>query len=171
MGFAKNTALHRNRGSTYYQVVLMKNAFPTSMLKFWILALLADLHCCAQGTFQNLSFENPIPPLIPSGTAIERAMPGWAAYLDTEPVGLVFINGISLGGAAVSLRDLNSTTVLPLIGSYSADLFNGLPFGSGGDGRIASLGQTGTIPANSVSLRFVATSLSPVVTFGGTPLA
>lgn len=124
-----------------------------------------------QGSFQNLNFESAVPPLNPTGTAIEQAMPGWAAYLGDEPTFIVYINGVSLGGASVGLRDSSAASMPSLIGSYSAELFDGLPPSMGGDGKIASLGQTGTIPAGTLSLRFVATSLSPVVSFAGNTLA
>ena len=57
----------------------------------------------------------------------------------------------------------------PLVGNFSIVLVNGAqpPLGFGG---IAEIAQTGTIPATSRSLRFVATSLAPVVTFADTPI-
>lgn len=92
-------------------------------------------------------------------------MKGWQAY-----PGALAYNTISLGGAAVVLHDENSPYFSPLIGNYSAVLFNGIqpPVG---DGLIAEIGQTGTIPVGTLSLRFVATSLSPVVSFGGNAIA
>ncbi len=126
----------------------------------------------SQGTFVNLGFESPLIPLAggPQVVSVADALPGWSSYLGDTPNGDVFFNANTpISGAAISVLGSDFLPTPSLAGNYSVELFNGrqLPLG---DGRIASLGQTGTIPANSLSLRFIATSLSPVVTFAGTPI-
>jgi hypothetical protein len=134
---------------------IMNPSIPT------LVALLATSSVFAQGTFRNLGFEESIPPVEPGGFP---NLIGWQVF-----EGGFGYNTISLGGESVILHDGNSPYLTPLIGNFSVVLVNGAqpPIGDGG---IAEIAQTGTIPANSLSLRFVATSLSPVVTFGGTPI-
>lgn len=115
----------------------------------------------AQGSFQNMGFENPIPPL--AGIMWpQQAIPGWSAH---SPGGDVGYNTLTLGGTALVLHDHNSPVVQPLLGNYSLALING------DEGGIAAVSQIGTIPVGSLSLRFLATSLTPVVSFAGNTLA
>jgi len=57
-------------------------------------ALALTLRGSAQGTFQNLDYENPIPPLTPDPIVgvvpITNAIPGWTGYLNGNPTDLVF---------------------------------------------------------------------------------
>ena len=137
----------------------MKNDFGRLALLGFTLALPWSI-ANAQGTFTNLGFESPVLPL--SGSMLpSQAVPGWLAYV---PSGFIGYNTISLGGTSIILHDSNSPFRPALLGNFSLQLFNGL------DGETAMVGQIEQIPTGSLSVRFVATSLSPAVSFGGTPV-
>jgi len=116
--------------------------------------LCAGSPCCfSQGTFINLNFENPIPPL-PAGPAslpITRALPGWTGYIGDRQEDNILYNSISLGAAAITLHDASSSRP-PIAGGYSITLQgqfnpNDMP------GRpSAAIAQTGQIPLNAKSL-------------------
>ena len=136
--------------------------YPWKIVMFWVLLFLSAAQAVrAQGTFTNLGFESPILPLA-GIMPPQQAIPGWSAYV---PNGFVFYNSLTLGGTALVIHDASSPVFLPLISSYSLQLINGL------DGEIAAVGQIGEIPIGSRTVRFVATSLTPVVSFGGNPIA
>ncbi len=81
------------------------------------------------------------------GSAVSR---GWTAYFTGYSTTNLWYNNLSLGGAAVSLEGTNNVGGFPLIqGKYFM-----LLQGSFGNGSPASIGQTGTIPANAQSLTF-----------------
>jgi hypothetical protein len=143
------------------------------LLVAWALVFGISLSGYAQGTFQNLNFEQAN---IPSGTQptdfvpTSAGMPGWNAYTSnglygTQAVGLVY-DGYTLGDAFVSINDSNTYPgfVVPQ-GKYCAYLFGGGP----APNYSASISQTGLVPAGTASLRIVASwSLVPfVVTLGG----
>ena len=96
-------------------------------------------------------------PMLP-----QQAIPGWSAYVSGG--GFVGFNTVSLGGAVLILHDLNSPVHPAIVGNYSIWVADGL------NGTTAAIGQSGIIPVDSQSLRFVATSLAPVVTFADTPI-
>lgn len=114
-------------------------------------ALLVVHHSSAQGTFTDLNFEQ-------AGTNPPN-LPGWTLYS-----GSVFYNTVSIGGAAITIHDSVSTHFQPIQGNYSV-LLQG---SSAGPPTSAAIGQTGQIPAGSLSLRFWAFPASNLqVTFGG----
>ena len=135
----------------------MKNEFGRLALLTFALALQCGF-VNAQGTFTNLGFESSVPSAMGGGHPPD--LMGWNANYPS------FHNTISLGGAAVILHDSSSPYLSPLIGNYSLLLFNGLQ-PPAGDRGIAEVWQTGTLPGNAQSVRFVATSLTPVVSFAG----
>lgn len=122
-----------------------------------VMLLFAPQVAIAQTGFTNLGFENPQLPLA-SVMPPQQAVPGWYVYV---PNGCVFYNTMSLGGTALILHDRNSPIASPLIGNYSLELYDGV------DGETAAVWQIGTIPLGAKSVRFVASSLDPVVSFGG----
>ncbi len=137
----------------------------SSIVRFrWSTLALVALTCGvrAQGTFQNLNFEqaNPIPLGSPYIIAASNGIPGWVSYLGST----IAYDTVALGGAAISLHDTASRYFQPLQGSYSV-----LLQGSGaGPAVSAAIGQAGQIPASSLSLRFWADPRSNLqVTFGG----
>jgi hypothetical protein len=108
--------------------------------------------------FVNLNFESPILPFSPEFQTISAnsALPGWSAYYissgATNLTTVVAYNAVSAGGAVVGLCDtnINNPSLLPLQGSYSV-LLQGSGFGTP---TAASIGQTGQIPINALSLLF-----------------
>jgi hypothetical protein len=77
----------------------------------------------------------------------------------------VWYDGISLGGALISVIDSNAPAFKPLQGMYSAFLFGGGPAGL----TSATISQTGLVPAGTESLLFDAyvSGASFIVTLGG----
>jgi hypothetical protein len=117
-----------------------------------ILLISTEVLIRGQGSFTNLGFEQG---LVPQGPL---PIPGWTAYIEEPEIPLVLVNDvgfntISLGGAAIILHDSNSPVFEPLRGRYSVSLnssFGGPPFQS------AAIAQTGQVPADAQSLRFIA---------------
>jgi hypothetical protein len=105
-----------------------------------------------QGAFRNLDFEQatPTPPSI---------LPDWILYSGT-----IGYNTVGIGGSAITLHDSMSTHFQPLQGNYSV-----LLQGSQANAPTsAAIGQTGQIPAGSLSLRFWVFPASNLqVTFAG----
>lgn len=99
----------------------------------------------AQGTFKNLNFENPIPPLTGTGglVPIVNALPGWAGYLNGSPTDWVSYPDVAIGSPSISLVSLLSAVYQPIQGNYSVFL------------QVAAIGQTGQIPNGSMSLTFL----------------
>ena len=113
--------------------------------------------CFGQGTFQDLDFESPILPLVPS-VPLTNAFPGWLGYVGTNQVSRVRIDGVNLDVATLAL--IRTTLVAyptPLIqGNYTAVLQpqrdpNDIP--SGSLVPVALL-QSGMVPSGSKSLQF-----------------
>lgn len=113
--------------------------------------------------FQNLDFESANvsgykPPGY--GIPISAAFPGWSV---TSPNTPVFYDGISLGGAAISICDGNTAFGWPgwpaiLDGDFSAFLF-------GGEFGPATLSQTGLVPSYSRSLQMLVGTYYPYNSF------
>jgi hypothetical protein len=114
--------------------------------------VVARLGACAQGTFQNLDFEQAKLTFLPGGgnfISASNAFPGWTLYAGSVPEQVVFVNGIIGGFTPVALAD-SAPPSLVLDGSFSAILGGpGLSFVT------ASIAQSGTIPTGSESLRFL----------------
>ncbi len=131
----------------------------------------------AQGTFGNLDFESATVPLLAPGqggalVSPTDGMPDWTAYYDGSPVGAIFHNTVSIGGAAIAIEGPQYDPNSILQGQYTAYLVGDLIPGSGDPGRNwTALGQSGQIPAGAVSLRFLISPTSTFqVTFGGVSL-
>lgn len=127
--------------------------------------------CHAQG-FVNLGFESANlfgygsgtgPAVVPTNNAI----PGWTAYLGGFPQSAVLYDGVTLGGAMISLQDTNAVFVGSAVqGNYSVVLLAS----SAGPPTTAAIGQTGTIPNNAQSLTFWGNVGGMQVTFNGQPI-
>jgi hypothetical protein len=105
--------------------------------------------------FVNLDFEQAtVPPGTPSPGFIPApvAFPGWTPRIAEVPQTIVGYNNPGIGEAAVTLYDrpLGPGGLRVLQGSYSAALATDFAFGSR-----ASLEQTGDIPIEAKSLRFL----------------
>ena len=113
----------------------------------------------SQGTFQNLDFEGPIPPLIPDPIGlvpISNALPGWTGYLTGVPTDRVFYPHVALGSPSISVVDQQSGTHQPIQGSYSVFL------------NSAAIGQAGQVPGDALSILFLRTPQSGFqVSFAG----
>ena len=134
----------------------------TSMRIRHIILLLAaetlfSLSVCAQG-FVNLDFEkavivtDPSVPYYPYGVYASYALPGWTAVGFISPTYISY-NALSLGATSVTLCGTNSSySPSALSGLFSIDLYGG----SGVGLSAASISQTGLVPANAISIRFIA---------------
>lgn len=124
---------------------------------------LGNLH--AQGTFQNLDFEQAdLAGFGVGSVSVSNALPHWAAYFNGYPISHVVFDDVALGDAAVSIHDSSSLSWQPIQGNYSVFL-QGAGFGVL---RSSALGQYGQIPVGAASVRFWADPRSNLeVTFGG----
>jgi hypothetical protein len=131
--------------------------------------LLATNGCLAWSqSFTNLDFEHPILPLSPVNFEVPaaNAIPGWTAYLGGNPLSSIGYDTVSLGGAAVFLQDTTNNVggLAPLQGLYSV-LLEG---STASTPTAASIGQSGRIPLNALSLTFLLSLNSSLqVTFNG----
>jgi hypothetical protein len=121
----------------------------------------ACLSIHAQGTFQNLDFEqaNPISagaPYNPEAVTAASALPFWTVLYGNSTQTQVEYNAVSLGAAEVDLFGPGTAAGVPapLDGSYSVALQWG--YGPGLIEESVSLWQDGTIPENAESLEFKA---------------
>lgn len=113
----------------------------------------------AQGTFQNLDFEeaNPVDIIhnpFPSAP-VEEAFPYWTVTVANVPQTYVTVDGYSTGEAWVSLIGPGPVGG-PIDGDYSALLF-GSPTASS-----VAISQTGLIPPGTQSLFFEAQLIGPL---------
>ena len=132
----------------------------------------ASLAACisfGQGRFQNLNFESAVIVPIP-GDPLNRvqfgpAFPGWTGYLGAGQAGSALYNNATLNSSSLSLFDTNSLSLSPLAGSFTP-LLQGSSLTFDVD---VSLAQTGLVPADSQSLRFLGLSFQNtfVVTING----
>ncbi|HUD49180.1 MAG TPA: PEP-CTERM sorting domain-containing protein [Candidatus Baltobacteraceae bacterium] len=126
----------------------------------------------AQGTFENLNFEqaSPVPvvgsPYYPYAVTTASAVPFWTVYYGNTPQSQILYNTMSLGAPEVDLFGPNNGVGDPGVidGNYSVGLKSG--FGPGFVPQSVSLWQNGTMPANAESLEFDAANFG-----GGTPLS
>jgi hypothetical protein len=131
--------------------------FTTIILTLTFLAFSQSIS--AQDTFENLDFESAnVSGHSPGNLVpISDALPGWSAYFTsgttTYPQTQVVYDGISLGGAVISVIDDNAAAFSPLQGNYSAFLFGG-GYGVNEVLASASISQTGSVPSGTESLLF-----------------
>lgn len=135
--------------------------------------LLGAASVLGQGTFQNLDFESAdVSGSSPgSDVPITSALPGWSGYYtsstSTNATAQVAYDGISIGGAVISILDSNAPGFKPLQGMYSVVLFGG---GSlAGEYTSSTISQTGLVPTGTKSLLFdgYVGSVPFIVTLGG----
>lgn len=123
------------------------------------LILIIKQDAVAQG-FVNLDFESAtIVPV--SGDPYGRvefapAFPGWTGYTGANSATLALYNNIFLDSSGIGIFDANSPSNV-IQGNYTAMLEAGLGLGTGQSAN-TTLSQTGTIPSNTQSLLFDATS-------------
>jgi hypothetical protein len=132
----------------------------TKLIAGFPAALVAVLSAQAQGTFQNLNFEqaDPVPivgsPYYPYAVTPGSALPGWTGSIGGVPVTQVFLNDVSLGAASIDLLGPGNTLGVGVIdGNYSVYLQPGTSL-QGTGSYSTSLAQVGTIPSTAESLTF-----------------
>jgi hypothetical protein len=138
--------------------------------------LVCSYAALAQGTFQNLDFESATIPAgtpTPSSIPISEGLPGWSAFFiagsTTVPANQVVYDGISLGGAVISILDSKGLGFSPLQGTYSAFLFGGGAPLNPLNLDSVGISQTAVVPPGTQSVEFYAYNYGPpfVVTLGG----
>jgi len=119
--------------------------------------MLAAVSVQAQGTFQNLNFEeaNPVivagSPYYPYGVTAASALPDWTATEGGVQQTQITENAPSLGAPwVVLISSADTTGFLPIDGNYSV-LLQG-----SGVSSLPAISQTGLIPAGTQSLYFEA---------------
>jgi hypothetical protein len=137
--------------------------------------MLAGLSAAAQGSFQNLDFESAsLAPTSGFGgnVPIGSALPGWSATIGGVAVTQVLQNNYTLGEAFIDILGPGWNYINPGIidGNYTVYL---QAFDST-QGNV-SIWQSGTIPANALSLQFKTWKFQPTsafsVTFNGNSLS
>jgi hypothetical protein len=121
--------------------------------------IFAVLSAQAQGTFQNLDFEEadivPIVgnPLYPYAVTVANALPGWTVDYGAVQQTQILYNNPSLGTTAVTLFASGYPGPVASIidGNFSVALQSGLLNGMPAP---ASISQTGQIPSGTQSLLF-----------------
>jgi hypothetical protein len=125
----------------------------------------------AQGSFQNLDFENANPvvpnPLYPDEVTPASALPGWSGSINSLAVTQVLLNDYTLGDASIDIFGPGWNFPNPgiIAGNYTVMLQAGANPQGGGAGVNASISQNGTIPAGAISLEFKAWSMIPDASF------
>lgn len=145
---------------------------------------MAALCAEGQGTFQNLDFEAASVPSVPPDQPITvdpaAALPGWTGYVGTSQVNQVWYNGVSVGGALISLIDRHTGGAFALsnyviAGNFTATLDAGLYFPGGGQDPLdvpAAIAQVGRILSSWHSVTFSASGsvADLLLTFNGQPI-
>ena len=119
----------------------MKKAFQVAVI------LMAGIQVNAQGTFQNLNFEDTNPGLNFGLASAASALPYWTAYIGGVQQTEVWYNGVSTGAPQISLL---GPALGPIDGDYSVLLTGSFPAST------PSISQTGVIPAGTKTLLFKA---------------
>ena len=125
---------------------------------------------CAQGTFQNLGFEQANVPPVPAGqsggfVAASNGLPSWIAYYGINQATQILHNDFTTGSVNISiLGPTNGPLSLPILeGNYSAFIQAGIDNITGTSLISAAIAQTGVIPLGTESLQF---ELGPVFALG-----
>ena len=96
-----------------------------------------------------------------------NAIAGWTPYISGSAQDYIASNGISLGGATISIDGTNNLVYPPVQGKY----FLLLTAGFSGSSESAGVGQTGQIPLTAQSLLFWGyVSPAVLISFNGHPL-
>jgi hypothetical protein len=140
--------------------------FITSRVSIFFLVVSAQ----AQGTFQNLNFEqaNPVSandPDAPYFVTASSALPNWGVFYSGVQQSDISYNGISTGATQVTLLSTGNSSYNAIDGSYSVLLQGIVP------GSTASISQTGLIPSGTQSLLFEAQpGIGPLDVYVGTQI-
>jgi hypothetical protein len=109
------------------------------------------LSALAQGTFQDLDFEQATIVPLGNGISAASAFPGWQTLIGTTPTSVVYLDGKSAGSPLISLVNNDpSEGLAPLQGNYSAYLISAsIPAAR----TSVTLSQTGIVPASTESIQ------------------
>jgi hypothetical protein len=150
------------------------NSRTKSRLAIVVLTACVLASAAAQGTFQNLDFENgtfiPIPGDPFGRVEFSSAMPGWTGYVGTNQVNWILYNNLFLSTAGIAIWGPDQPQPGLFHGQYYVVLQGGND-PSGGPGRVgAAIAQTGTIPETAQSIRFYLAAGGLSVLFAGQPI-
>ena len=124
----------------------------------------------AQGTFQNLDFENgtfiPIPGDPYGQVDWSLAMPGWTGYIGTNQADRLLHNNTFLDSAGMGIYGPDNPPGW-FHGHYYISLHLGLDLGGSGQFLVPAIAQTGTIPSSAQSFELEAYAAGFTVTFAG----
>jgi hypothetical protein len=122
----------------------------------WVgLGLVANAPASAQGTFQNLDFENGT--FIPiSGDPFGRvqfgaALPGWTGYIGTQQIDWVLYNNLFLSEPGLAIFGSN----YPTPGLFHGEFFVVLQDSFSTPSIMPALAQTGMIPATAQRIQML----------------
>ena len=122
-----------------------------------------------QGTFQNLDFESasfvPIPG-DPYRVEFGPALPGWTGYINGQKQTAIIPNGIPLGSTPIPFITVTTQPSLGYVLEGSHTLAYSGGFDSFGNWVLVSLAQTGQVPSDAQSLRFLALGYPAVLLDG-----
>jgi len=123
-----------------------------------LLVVVAACSAFAQGTFQNLDFEQPTLLLIPGdpygSVQFAPAFPGWTGIVGGISQSNALYNNLFLDSSGIAILDHGFRYAVILEGNFTAVLQAGPGLGS--QPADTTLWQTGLIPVGSQSLRFIA---------------
>ena len=122
-------------------------------------------HAPAQGSFGNLDFEsaNFVPiPNDPLRVEFASALPGWAGYVNGQPQDAIYPNFVPFGTTPIPFISVLTPPSFGMVlqGSYTLAYSSGLD--SLGNFIPVAIAQTGQVPADGQSLRFLAAFLPAV---------
>lgn len=140
---------------------------PTQLLVALVFAVVVA-QMRAQGTFRNLDFESatlvPIPGDPFGRVEFAPAFPGWIGYIGTSVQTVADHNNRSLSEPGIAIMGPDYPGPNSLEGHFYARLYLAFP----GPPVVAALAQTGTVPADTESVRFYASSFdTPFLYFAG----
>ena len=145
----------------------------TTLLVFFVFALLSASPLRAQTNFRNLGFEQSRAQNLPPGASeivsVSLAFPGWSATIGTNSAPPINHNQMFFGTAGISIYGPQSGMIAPE-GSYFVILQAGhQPAAPPGVLAASSIFQTATIPLLTQSMQFLSTPILEGidVSFGG----
>jgi hypothetical protein len=154
---SKGTKETKNCAENLLSPALVLHKFVPERESMWravwviiVFVVIGDFRAFAQGTFQNLDFEQANPVVVsPFTVTAASGLPNWTVTIGGVEQTQITENGFSTGAPQVDL--IGSATPVaysPLDGNYSV-----LLQGTFSD---AAISQTGVIPADTQSLQFQA---------------
>jgi hypothetical protein len=117
----------------------------------------------AQGTFQNLGFESatlvPVPGDPYGRVQFAPAFPGWTGHIGASTETLALYDNLYLDSTGLGLQGPGSG--LNIDGNYTAMIQSGFALSGPPTQVIASLSQSGLVPADTKSVQFKVNASGP----------